>query len=66
MEKALIVWLGSEPGTAEWKAQTNPLSYVVPFNTKFLPNILILYTSNEGNFSVRPNCNLPKGLMPIV
>ena len=27
MIKALMVWMGLEPGMAEWKAQTNPLSY---------------------------------------
>ena len=26
----LMVCLGLEPGAAEWKAQTNPLSYGVP------------------------------------
>ena len=30
MEKAWMVCLGFEPGTAGWKAQTNPLSYGGP------------------------------------
>ena len=27
MEESYMVYLGFEPGTARWQAQTNPLSY---------------------------------------
>ena len=36
MVKGYMVCLGFEPGTAEWKARTNPLSYVPPAHSFFL------------------------------
>ena len=37
--QALMVCLGVETWAAEWKAQTNPLSYgSTPYNAQFLMN----------------------------
>ena len=35
--KAQMVCLGFEPGTAEWKAQMNPISYGGPLVPQYLP-----------------------------
>ena len=51
MEKALTVFLGTEPGTAEWSAQTNPLSFLSVGFTVW-PNVTVVHNATIVNHAV--------------